>query len=179
LVKIEDSILDLACGYGRITFLLAEKGYNIVGIDLSKNLIKDAKEKCKKLGLEIDFRVGDMRELPYPSKSFDKVICLWSSFNHILTEIDQIKTINEIYRVLKEKGIAIIELPNGETKWAKKNIKIYGRIVPDVINGLEVKNYLHDRNTLKKICKKSHFKKYKVSFVNIGGRKRIIVLLLK
>ena len=44
-IKKEDSILDLACGYGRITFPLAKKGYNIAGIDISENLIKDAKEK--------------------------------------------------------------------------------------------------------------------------------------
>ncbi|MCX8158760.1 MAG: hypothetical protein N3D20_00470, partial [Candidatus Pacearchaeota archaeon] len=91
----------------------------------------------------------------------------------------QINTINEIYRVLKQKGIAIMELPNGETKWAKENIRKYGRIVPNIINGLKVNNYLHDRESLKKICKKSLFKNYKVHFVNIGGRKRIVVLLIK
>lgn len=178
-LKKEDSILDLACGYGRITFALINLGYCVMGIDISSNLIKDAKKKAKKLGLKSNFEVGDMRYLPYPSENFDKVICLWSSFNHLLNEKDQIRAINEIYRVLKKKGVAIIDLPNGETKWAKDNIKKYGRIVPDIVNGLEVKNYLHDRQSLKDICEKSYFKDYKVGFVNIGGRKRVIVLLIK
>lgn len=178
-IKKEDSVLDLACGYGRITFALKNRGYNVRGIDISPNLIRDAKEKAKKYRLDIEFKVGDMRNLPYPSEEFNKVICLWSSFNHILNKKDQIKTINEIYRVLKGKGIAIIDLPNGETKWAKQNIKKYGRIVPDMINGLKVYNYLHDRNTLKEICEKSNFKKYKIGFARTGGRKRIVVFLLK
>ncbi len=197
-IKKEDSILDLACGYGRITFRLKTLGYDVSGIDLSENLIKDAKEKAKELNLEINFEEGDMRNLPYSSEKFDKIICLWSSFNHLLDEEDQIKAINEIYRVLKNKGIAIIDLPNGETKWAKDNIEkrrvvlckynqqsynknnqASERIVPDIINNLEVKNYLHDRSTLREICEKSNFKKYKVSFANIGSRRRIIVLLLK
>jgi ubiquinone/menaquinone biosynthesis C-methylase UbiE len=197
-LKKKDTILDLACGYGRITFALKNLGYEVRGVDISPNLIRDARKRGKELGHRVDFKVGDMRKLPYPSESFDKIICLWSSFNHLLNEEDQIGAINEIYRTLKRGGVAIIDMPNGETKWAKDNInkqskivlckynnhsyknkiKTQMRIVPDIINGLEVKNYLHDRLTLKRICNKSHFRKYKIGFANIS-RRRIIVLLIK
>ncbi|MDI3474048.1 MAG: hypothetical protein PWR30_371 [Candidatus Woesearchaeota archaeon] len=178
-LKKDDHILDLACGYGRITFLLHKQGYNVCGVDISKNLIKEAIKKAEKENLKIRFELGDMLEIPFPSEKFDKVICLWSSFNHLLRKEDQIKSINEMYRVLKDEGLAIIDLPNGETKWAKENIKRYGRVVPDTINGLEVKNYLHDRNSLKEICKESDFKNYKIYIAKIGNRERIIVLLKK
>jgi len=178
-LKKSDSILDLACGYGRISFPLLSLRYNVSGIDISPNLINDAKKMAKEENVNVDFKVGDMRELPYSSESFDKVICLWSSFNHLLTEEDQLKAVNEIYRTLKNGGLAIIELPNGESKWAKKNIKLHGRIVPDEINSLKLNNYIHDRQTLREVCKKSNFKRYEVSFANIGGRRRIVVFCWK
>ncbi len=169
-----DKILDLACGYGRITIPLAKKGYNIEGIDITKDLIDYAKKKSK-----IIFKVGDMRDLPYKNENFDKIICLWSSFNHILIQKDQIKVINEIFRVLKNNGICIIDLPNGETKWSKESIKRYGRVFSIEINGIKVTNFLHDKFTLKDIIKKSEFKQGNIKFANIGGRKRIIVELKK
>lgn len=178
-LKKDDLILDLACGYGRITFLLYKQGYNVIGVDISKDLIKEANKKAKKDNLKIRFETGDMREIPYTSEKFDKVICLWSSFNHLLSKDDQLKSINEMYRVLKDEGLAIIDLPNGETKWAREKIKKHGRIVPDIINGLEVKNYLHDRQSLREVCKESNFRNYEINIVKIGKRKRIIALLKK
>lgn len=174
-LKKSDKILDLACGYGRITIPLAKRGYKIEGIDISPDLIKKARKEAK--GLR--FKIGDMRDLPYKNESFDKILCLWSSFNHLLTKKDQLKAINEIYRILKENGICLIELPNGESKWAKANIKKYGRIAPFMIKGLRIINYIHDKKTLNNLAKRSKFKSYKVKFTNIGGRRRIIFVLEK
>ena len=114
--KKSDKILDLACGYGRVTLPMAKAGFDITGIDLAPNLIKQARLQAKKQKLTIDFDVGSMINLPYPEKSFDKVICLWSSFNHLLTQKDQINTLNEISRILKPKGIAFIEMLNGKSE---------------------------------------------------------------
>jgi len=178
-LKKSDKILDLACGYGRVTFMLAKIGFYIEGIDISSNLIKEARQEAKKLRYNIDFKIGDMRKLPYKDESFDKVLCLWSSFNHLLTENDHLMAINEIYRILRFNGASVIDVPNGESKWAKKKIKEYGRIVPDKIFDNLVINYIYDRETLTRLIKKSKFKRYTVKFSNIGGRKRIIVLLKK
>ncbi|MEM2479082.1 MAG: class I SAM-dependent methyltransferase [Candidatus Pacearchaeota archaeon] len=178
-LKKSDKVLDLACGYGRITIPLAKKGYRIEGLDISPNLIKEAKKRAKKLRLKLKFKIADMRALPYKDNSFDKILCLWSSFNHLLTFKDQLRAINEIYRVLREKGVCIIELPNLESKWARVNVKKYGRRPPFFINGLKVINYVHDRSTLNKLAKKSKFKKYKIKFANIAGRRRTIFILGK
>jgi len=178
-LKKSDKILDMACGYGRVTFMLKKMGFYIEGIDISSNLIKEARKEAKKLKYNINFKIGDMRKLPYKNESFDKVLCLWSSFNHLLTENDQLMAINEIYRTLRFNGASVIDLPNGESKWAKKKIKEYGRIVPDRIFDNLVINYIYDRETLTRLIKKSKFKNYIIKFSNIGSRKRIIVLLKK
>lgn len=175
----KDRILDLACGYGRLTIPLAKRNYDIEGIDISENLIKDAKKEAKKQKLKINFKAGDMRKLPYKNESFNKIFCMWSSFNHLLNGNDQVKTINEIYRTLKNKGLSIIDVPNGESKWAKEKIKQYGRIIPDKIYGIKLLNYTFDRKILNNLMKKSKFKKYKMGFANIARRKRIILILRK
>src|SRR3989344_1113380 len=69
--KKSDKILDLACGYGRVTLPMAKAGFDITGIDLAPNLIKQARLQAKKQKLTIDFDVGSMINLPYPEKSFD------------------------------------------------------------------------------------------------------------
>ena len=77
VLKPADHILDLGCGWGRITCALAVRGYHIVGIDLSENLITYARRQARELGLTLQFDVGSMLSLPYSNESFDKIICLW------------------------------------------------------------------------------------------------------
>ena len=57
-------ILDVGCGYGRIAIPLAELGYQIKGLDLSPQLIAEAQEEATKRGLDIEFSVGSMTEMP-------------------------------------------------------------------------------------------------------------------
>ncbi|MFH1607718.1 MAG: class I SAM-dependent methyltransferase [archaeon] len=173
-----DKVLDLACGYGRISFLLAEKGFAVEGIDISPNLIEDAKLESKKRGLGIIFKLGDFRKLSYDNESFDKIICLWSSFNHLLKEEDQIKALDEMYRVLQKKGKAIIEMPNGGSEWAREQIKKHGRVVPDKIEGTELLNYFHDKSTLKRLGQRTKFKQ-EIKLVSIAGRERLVWILEK
>ncbi len=178
-LKKEDSILDLACGYGRITIPLAEMGFNIKGIDLVPSLIKEAKRRAKKEKVNIDFKIGDMRSLPYPDESFNKVLCLWSSFNHLLNKRSQIKALQEIHRVLKNKGVCLIDLPDFENKWSKEQIKKFGRIVPYTLNEFKVFDYVHDRGTLNEVIRLSGFSNYKIKPMYFGNRKRIILFINK
>ena len=63
--KKTDKILDLGCGYGRVTIPIAKAGYDIAGIDLAPNLIREAKFQAKKQKLKIRFDIGSMAKLPY------------------------------------------------------------------------------------------------------------------
>jgi len=56
-------ILDIGCGTGEHSIRFAKKGYNVTGIDLSKVMIKQAREKVRGKNLPAKFYVQDMREL--------------------------------------------------------------------------------------------------------------------
>ncbi len=73
-LKSKDRILDLGCGWGRITCDLATNGFSVVGVDLSENLITYARAYAAELGLKIRFEIGSMVNIPFPDESFDKVI---------------------------------------------------------------------------------------------------------
>jgi len=111
--KLEDSlqinsntkVLDIACGKGSTAFYLAGKySCSVVGIDLSEELIQEAKDSCKKKGLndKVKFQVGNAMDLPYEDNQFDVAI----SQGILVFVDDKIKTINEASRVIKKGGKA-------------------------------------------------------------------------
>ena len=177
-------ILDLACGYGRLTIPLAQEGFTIEGLDLSPYLIKNAKKCTQQKKLNITFKTGDMRNLPYKNSSFDAVFCMWSSFNELLTKKDQIQTLNEIFRVLKMDGIGIIDVPyfNKPTMKLKKVgtfIQKSSHLYKRVIEGLEVIRYLHNKESLLNIAKKSKITNHTIKVITIEGKRRIIFYFYK
>lgn len=101
------SILDLACGKGRHSVYLHELGYNVTGVDLSKNSIDKAKQK-EENGLQ--FKVHDMC-LPLAEK-FDAVFNLFTSFGYFENEEDNFKTIQAIKEELKPNGYGVIDFMN-------------------------------------------------------------------
>ena len=82
------TILDLACGIGRHSLLLAEKGYRVVGVDISSTFIKRAEELAAERGVSgrVEFMVGDMRRvgelLGDLGESFDAVVNLFTSHGY-------------------------------------------------------------------------------------------------
>ena len=179
-----DKILDLACGYGRLTIPLVKSGYDIIGIDLAPNLIREAKLQAKKQGLKIRFDVGSMIKLPYKPESFDKIFCLYYSFDHLLTKTEQVKAINEIYRTLKPGGFAFLEIFNAERKKIAEKVKKESigadkRILSEVFDGVKNISYKHSRKTLQDAVEKSKIENYSVRFMNLHGRRCIVAELNK
>jgi SAM-dependent methyltransferase len=95
-----DSWLDLACGTGATAERAATSGARVVGIDLSPILIETAKERAQHLGLDIDYRVGDVESLDLEDASFDKV----SSTCGIMFAPDQEAAARELARLTKPGG---------------------------------------------------------------------------
>ncbi|MEW6481692.1 MAG: methyltransferase domain-containing protein [bacterium] len=113
--KNEEKILDLCCGQGRHTLELARRGFlNVEGLDRSHYLIYKAKTLSKKEGLNIKFKEGDARKLPYPPDTFDIVLILGNSFGYFESIKDDIKVLYEVFRILKPWGRLLIELADGE-----------------------------------------------------------------
>lgn len=85
------------------------------GIDITPSFIDDARKNALKNKINIDFRVGDMRSIPYADGMFQNVICMWNAFSEIAVPEDQEKCLFEIYRVLAVGGGAILENRNHRT----------------------------------------------------------------
>ena len=111
----EDRILDLCCGQGRHSLELAKRDFqNVDGLDRSHYLIQKAKSIAKKEGLNVKFREGDARKLPYPSDTFDDVMILGNSFGYFETIEDDMRVLKEVFRVLKPWGLLLLDVSDGE-----------------------------------------------------------------
>ena len=101
-------ILDLACGSGTLAISLANDGYQVSGLDLSKEIIAVAKEKMITNHVEIDFSVKDMTNFNY-DKKFDVITCYFDSVN-FLTHNEVKLMMNSVYNNLNEGGYFIFDL---------------------------------------------------------------------
>jgi ubiquinone/menaquinone biosynthesis C-methylase UbiE len=100
--------LDVGCGTGRGTIMLGQKGYSVIGIDYTKEMLQLAQEKKKDLKLDnILFKQGNAKELPFKDNSFDCVVSF--NFIHMFGIEPQKNIINEMWRVLRHGGVLIIE----------------------------------------------------------------------
>jgi len=93
-------ILDLACGAGRHSLRLAEKGILPVGLDYSAPLLELAHARAETLPLVR----GDMRALPFDDGAFRSVVNFFTSFGYFLREADNMAVVQEIERVLAPGG---------------------------------------------------------------------------
>ena len=98
----------MACGKGRHSKFIHQNGFNIHGIDLSIESIKEAsKDICENL----HFQQHDMRET-YLENHFDYVLNLFTSFGYFETDNDNQKAINAMAKNLKKGGKLIIDFMN-------------------------------------------------------------------
>lgn len=107
--KVKIKILDLGCGYGRISKVLKKFG-NVVGLDISYQGLKLAKK------LKIPLVLGDGEILPFRSKSFDVVVCA-----EVIPYTDNpYNMLREIKRVLVNNGLLFLSVEN-----------LYGGLISD------------------------------------------------
>ncbi|WP_348611944.1 class I SAM-dependent methyltransferase [Halobaculum rarum] len=74
----DERVLEIACGTGRFTVMLAERGADIVGLDISDAMLAQGREKARRAGLEssVEFMRGDAARLPFPDDHFDAVFAM-------------------------------------------------------------------------------------------------------
>ena len=111
--KLPGSILELACGTGRVTIPLANEGYNICGIDLSKEMLDQLKVKMENLQEEVKQRIhitqADMTNFEL-GRVFSLIIIPFRSFQLLISEEQQKACLHTVHRHLSEEGYFIINV---------------------------------------------------------------------
>src|SRR5579872_6566727 len=104
LIPKGSTVLDIGCGSGRITKFLTDHDLNVVGIDISRNMLKLAEERTP----EAEFLKQDMRKLDFPKQSFDGALALYSII-HVPRKYHS-AIFKKIHRILRPKGIALLSV---------------------------------------------------------------------
>lgn len=104
----QKKLLDLGCGPGIYAELLAEKGFQVTGIDFSKRSINYAIESCKKKNLEISYHYKNYLELDYEAK-FDVAILIYCDFG-VLSPRNRKILLQKVYRALKPGGVLVLDV---------------------------------------------------------------------
>ena len=108
-------ILDLACGVGRHSIIFSKNGFDVIGLDFSKNYLAEAKASALKAKAKVKFVHGDMKNLKphFGDETFDLVVSLYNSFGYFKNRSDDMKMLKEVFRVLKPGGKFVINTLNG------------------------------------------------------------------
>ena len=147
-----EKILDLACGKGRHSIYLNKLGYNVTGVDLSKNSIEYASQFENET---LKFRVHDMCKAY--SEKFSAVFNLFTSFGYFDKEEDNLNSIKAISSDLNEKGFGVIDFMNVDY--------VIENLIPEEIKEVNnikfnIKRYLKDGYIFKEIKFKDQEKEF-------------------
>lgn len=118
IVAKDGWVLDLACGTGRHTNPLASEGFNVVGVDVSCELLKIAKQKNHAQLIQ-----ADMRHLPFKQRIFTVVLSIDNSFGYLPSQEDDLQSLKEAHKCLKTGGMLVLDVFNREQltqKYGKK-----------------------------------------------------------
>jgi SAM-dependent methyltransferase len=94
-------VLDVACGTGNTTIPAAKKSGAVTGVDIASNLLEQARKRADAEKLKIDFKEGDVEDLPFADSSFDVVLTMFGAMFAPRPE----KVAAELLRVCKPGGV--------------------------------------------------------------------------
>ncbi|GAA0353978.1 class I SAM-dependent DNA methyltransferase [Bacillus horti] len=103
------SILDLGCGTGTLTVELGKKGFQLIGLDNSADMLVLASEKSRDARVPIQWLEQDMREIELVEK-VDTIVCFCDSLNYITSEEDVQAVFQSVSANLKEEGYFIFDV---------------------------------------------------------------------
>lgn len=138
-------VLDVGCGTGFITLLLAELGYHCTGCDLSSEMVATARQNAEEQGLSVRFEVGDAEHLAAADGSYDVVVnrnVLWTlpeperavrEWQRVLAPGGRLVVIDGdwfddrlSYRLKQQLGLMLTAIATGRNSWAAVRRKRQG-----------------------------------------------------
>ena len=138
LTAASGQVLEVGCGTGEISFLLAELGHQVTGLDLSPLMIERARRKSADAGLGPDFRTGDAESLSFDDGAFDVVI----SRHLVWTLPHPAEAVTEWARVTRPGGrVIIIDALWRNQAFAPRIKRVCGEFMHRLIERKPVKGY--------------------------------------
>ncbi|HLC22154.1 MAG TPA: class I SAM-dependent methyltransferase [Candidatus Nanoarchaeia archaeon] len=130
----QKTILDLGCGTGRYSLILAQRGYQVTGTDLSADMIALAKKRASDARVNVDFHVMPMQETQL-DRQFDVIIGMFHVFGYLTDYQDIEKMLHKTKEHMHKDSLLILDFWNGEMvlkdTWPQK-VKIFSEIVDRV-----------------------------------------------
>ena len=103
-------VLDIGCGYGRHAMEIAARGHRTVGLDLSLPLLIRATDAARRVGVNVDFVHGDMRDMTFEGE-FEGAYCYFTTFGYFDDDTNR-RVAAGICRALKPGGRLVLDLIN-------------------------------------------------------------------
>ena len=104
----EARTLDIGCGAGRVSCALDAQGFDVTGVDISNELIREAHSHFP----EIEFLVSDAASLPFSDDSFEYIIFPYNGIDYLIPEQRRQDALREIRRVLRPSGVFVFSSHN-------------------------------------------------------------------
>lgn len=145
-------LLDLGCGIGRHSILLAKKGFQVTGIDRTPVYLKRARQMSRRKKVFVNFLQADMRDFCEPN-FYDGVFSLYSSFGYFDDDREHIRVLKNTYLSLKKQGVLVMELQSQDAfrrffrirrQWEEQN----GTYMLEEVNPSSDWKYSHNRRLL-------------------------------
>ncbi len=133
------SILDLCCGHGRHAIPLAQRGYQVTGLDLSEVFLRKAETEARAQGVHVHWMHSDMRNIPF-EKEFDAAINIFTAFGYLEDQAEDQKVLQQVSQALKPGGLFLLETVHREglmRHYASEGISRY----PDGLIVLEERRF--------------------------------------
>ena len=120
-------ICECACGTGGLTIPLYRRGFQMTGVDISREMLWEAAQKSRKLGIAMPFVQQDMKALNL-HRPMDAVLATCDGVNYLLTEENLLSFFRAAHRAIKPGGALIFDV---STPYKLKNVLCSGLMAED------------------------------------------------
>lgn len=159
-------ILELGCGTGRVAIPVAKDGATVIGIDRSESMLARGRARVRKarVGARVRLVRGDIRQLPFPDKTFPLVMAPYGILQSLLDERVLAATLKDVRRVLTRQGTFGLELVADLPAWEEysKHTSLRGKRGPNGKPIVLIESVTQDR--------RNHITRFEQEFVEGRGK---------